>query len=102
MTGEWRVRVDDDIFRDVARIVVARRVGDFTEYVGENGERMRHAANVVVDPVPAFEIPRDALNALVEALHQFAPHKAEIARIEDALKIERGRVDRLLDKVIGS
>lgn len=95
---EWQVHITDDWSHiDTANVVIFRHVGDGVEVMQsiEQGS----ATITTVEPgaalPPALHIPRSALEAIAEKLRP-GPSSAEVARLEEALTIERRRVDEVL------
>jgi len=105
LTTGWQARVLDDMAdfsRDHRRLVIWRRYGDRVELVTGFTE---DGTAIVTDVGPegpefrGFDLPWEAFDAIGEAIVP-GPSKAEVARIEEALTVERKRVDQALDRLI--
>lgn len=102
----WQAHIldtPDGFMHDTRTIALFRRLpdGDTEVIIGitETGSAIvkRFAPAVVwEDPLP--QLPAGALAALAEAVKP-GPSLAELARLEDALTVERGRVDLVLGTI---
>jgi hypothetical protein len=81
------------------RVFLHRRLGDAIEVVTGFDEAGRPVVERhEVDVAPDFRgllIPAEAVAALAEVVKP-GPGEAEVARLEEALAVERGRVDAML------
>jgi hypothetical protein len=106
--SEWRAHVgyDFDALRfDAARVVLYRRLGDdgAEQIVGFDADRF---GAPILERTPAgtsarshgLLVPVEALQALAAAVTP-GPAEREMARLEDALAVERARVDRVLSAI---
>ena len=104
----WEARIEDDFFRGGHRLILFRRLpnGD-VEYT--TGEVTPFGGMTPTQADPAQHLPRDVgfrleggmLNAIAAAAKP-GPSEREVALINDALAVERARVDRILDRQIAS
>lgn len=80
------------------RLLIVRR--GFPGYVELwNEERWeQYPEGVEFPPGAGIIIPADGLEAVAEAFHPFAGGEREIARLEEALTVERMRVERIIEK----
>lgn len=97
----WMAQVDSYGGLMTERLVIARRNGDrswdYIEGFLPTGEAVitRTTEDVRLD---GFQIPRGVLRAIAEAVKP-GPDSKEVARLEEALKVERARVDQVLDRM---
>lgn len=102
VSGEWRCHVVDDFARDGHRVTIYRRMGDAIEVVSgfdpDDGLPIfaDQEPNVQPEEPPLF-FSRGMLEAIAEAVKP-GPSRAEFARLEEALRVERARVDQVLDR----
>lgn len=100
---EWRAHVTDDFMQYGRRVHLARPAGpgmvDVVTGFREDGTPTidRFSNDVNVD-APGFLLPQDALEALVEKVKP-GPASGELGALREALKVERDRIDRLLDRL---
>jgi hypothetical protein len=104
--GGWEVRLIDDWQRDGERLVVFRRLGEDREtlvrFSEESGYPILRRDPDATNGPDISELPllpygvAEAIAATVRP----GPSEAEVGRLEDALAVERGRVDRVLDTLI--
>ena len=100
----WKVALVDDLIADGRRLIIYRHVGPghvdvITGYTPDSIPIVdRHDPAQVLD-FRGFLMPYDALDALAEALKP-GPTAGELARLTDALDVERDRVDRVLDATV--
>ena len=100
----WRAHVQDEWATglDLARVILYRIVGDQREVIrpGTTGTIEAHRSDLgtVMAESAGFLLPRGAIQALVDEVKP-GPAHCEVARLEEALAVERGRVDRLLELV---
>lgn len=99
--GGWQAHTIDDWETGGTRLILFRRVGDETEVIvgfDEHGmatvERTVNGATSCRD-FQGFLLPRDAVEAIAARVNP-GPSKAEVTRLEEALAIERKRVDDVL------
>jgi len=101
MNDGWRVHLVDDFMSHTTMLVVHRPTANGSEVLTgftEDGHPIfEHVPPGVVSPNNLPHLPIGALSALREAI-QPGPSKQEMARLEDALTVERQRVDKILDK----
>jgi ribosomal protein S16 len=111
MTGQWgwRAQVTDDWYGgiDNVRVQFARPHGPTElEYLvgfedgGGNGTARPVFAVELVAATPEFRgflIPREAVEALAEQVKP-GPSQGEVKRLEEALTVERTRVDRWIEQ----
>lgn len=98
----WRVRIVDEFGHvDLQRVIIYRHVGDQNEVIRPTPtgaiEAKRYDPAVVADEPMGFLLPRGALDAIAEAIKP-GPSQGEVARLEEALTVERARVDALLTR----
>lgn len=101
---EWRARISEDgrtFATDAAFVHIFRRdpAGGSEQIVGFDEQGWRVTENVghgMIPRFPGFLFPREALESLAEQVKP-GPSKAELARLEEALAVERVRIDRTLD-----
>lgn len=81
-----------------AEVVLARRASeDEAEWVTGFDERGVVVSALPINSLgPRFRVPWDALVALADQVKP-GPGAREVARLEEALAVERARVDRLID-----
>ena len=96
----WRVHIDEHPEMLTATLYVFRAAGEKTEvYTPTEDERgwrnVFVSAHTRMDPALGFEIPIGALYAIAETLKPGAS-QGEVKRLEEALTIERRRVDDVL------
>jgi hypothetical protein len=101
VNGGWQVRlVEDevDFMLRTARLLIWRELPDGRiEYVGGQVELTLLEEPEALSPVPlGLRIPADAVTALADAMHHRAAGAGELKRLEEALTLERARVDRIL------
>lgn len=100
---EWRAHLVEDFAADASRLYLVRDVGDSMEIItGWADDGMPVVRNVdryvaLPDDVRGLLVPNSALQAIAERLRPDASGP-EVRRLEEALKIERARVDRALDR----
>jgi hypothetical protein len=100
---EWRAHVAEDypaLATDALRVVLYRRLGEgrCEQIIGfdDHGRRRVTTFDAMVDgPLRGLLIPIEALEALAEALKP-GPSAGETKRLEEALEVERRRVDDVL------
>lgn len=91
----WRAHLVDDFLRGQKRLVIYRNAGNEVEVNNNDGTWTRHDQYYAGDDSPGFVLPHGAWEAIV-ALVQPAEAEREIARLTEALEIERRRVDDVL------
>lgn len=98
----WRAFIVDEPFAmmtDARRVHFGRRGIEDTDWIVGFGDR----GDQVIERTPAgtmvehrgFLIPASALESIAEQIHPVA-RGPEVARLEEALAVERARVDALL------
>lgn len=97
----WQVAIRDDMLAlatDSRRVHIFRRAGDrvevITEFDSDGAAVIQSFDAATVDPT-GFLIPIDALEAIAELLKP-GPSQGETRRLEEALAVERRRVDDVL------
>lgn len=102
---EWRAHVSED-YRDLAtdtrRVVLWRNIGEETEVVmslTDGAVTVGRQPFGVASDFRGLVVPREALDALAEVIKP-GPSQGETKRLEEALAVERRRVDELL-KLVG-
>ena len=93
-----RVRFVEEWEHMTVRMFVLREVGDRSEWLLDDGSWLITEQGVVAPPNAGLRLPEEAVDAMAEALHPRAGHKVEVTRLEEALAVERERVDRVLAK----
>lgn len=101
MIGEWRAHIVEDFPLGLGRIQLGRILGDAVEIlVGftETGSPVfaRQPPEVVTEVRALPALPMEAIRAIAAAVRP-GPSEAEMALVREALKVERARVDRVLD-----
>jgi hypothetical protein len=106
-TRGWLVGIESDHLRRFDTLIMARRVGDQLDVITGLG----HGTQVIeLTTVPAtssgteaerWVFPSGVLQAIAEALKP-GPGSGEVKRLEEALAVERARVDKLIDKAVRS
>jgi hypothetical protein len=92
-----------DMLRRTVRLVLWRELGDGRiEVFCDDGTVQAIGEHEVGPENAGWQIPHEALPAFAKALGHHAPHAVEIKRLEEALKVERDRVDRALASAIGA
>lgn len=102
---EWRAAVTEDpmdFARGYRRLVLWRNYGDRVQVVtgfSEDGQPVmaEHEPGVAWD-FHGFALPVEAVDSLGESLRP-GPSRGEVTRLEDALAVERKRVDDVLAKI---
>jgi hypothetical protein len=94
----WRVHIGPDLGSGEDRLYVA--TGDahprrLTRLTAEAVEWEEYVPGVASD-FRGLLVPRGVLDAVAEAVKP-GPSPGEVARLEEALEVERARVDRLLE-----
>lgn len=100
----WHAHISDRFEIDAKLVTFWRRLGDDrTEIIvgfDPDGRPVTDTIPVGVRPeFPGLAIPVDALQALAETVKP-GPSSAEVGRLEDALTVERRRVDQVLDRTL--
>ena len=94
----WQVHFEHEFMRDGWRMHLWRRVGNEVEVASGTLTVTRMESGV--EPVTSgLYLPGDAYQAIVSAIDPPA-HAAEVRRIEEALAVERARVERLIDHAL--
>jgi hypothetical protein len=101
VNGVWQARVIEDevdFMRRSARLLIWRTLPDGRiEYVSGSGELTMLEDPLAASEVPlGLRVPRDAVQALADTLHGRSTGAGELKRLEEALEVERARVDRAL------
>lgn len=97
----WKAHVHegpDDWAAGTVRVTLYRRDAEGGEQiVGFDDAAFPITERVIQHamPKPGFRIPREAVEALAEVVKP-GPSQGEVRRLEEALAIERARVDRAL------
>lgn len=92
----WRAQIVTEPMMDARRLLVFRYSGSGSEIMLNTEPAFQQFDSGAPLPSPAgLLLPTDMWDAIVEAASP-APHGVEIARLEEALKVERDRVDALL------
>lgn len=95
----WQARFVDEHYMDGRRLHLWCPVGDMLNVaVGQFDTLMVDPAVEV--PQAGIFLPGDCYQAIVDAVDPPA-HKAEIRRLEDALRLEQIRVDQMLTTFLG-
>lgn len=104
MSGVWSSRfgvhvAEDDRLMRTVRLVLWRDRGDGSvDVYGPDGTVVNVREDEASPVEVGWRIPREALAAFAEAVAPFSPSHAEVKGLQEALKIERQRVDRILDR----
>ena len=99
--GEWKAHTAEDWTVGGTRLVLFRRVGDDTEVIvgfdefGRAIVERTAAGHTSTGEFYGLLLPRDAVEAIATRVNP-GPSKAEVTRLEEALAIERKRVDDVL------
>lgn len=101
---DWRVHTSFDWQMDMTRLAIYRNIGDRVEVIigfTDSGDAIVKSfeANQVID-WRGFSLPRDVLPAIAEHVKP-GPAEGEMARVTEALAVERGRVDSVLAAFTG-
>lgn len=90
-----------DLLRRTVRLVLwrDRRDGHVEVFCDDGTIQTIHESEAGPDNA-GWQIPYEALPAFAEALGKYAPHRVEVERLEEALKVERARVDKVLDRSV--
>lgn len=100
---EWRAHVAEDWQRFGARLFLLRSTPDGVEVVTGFDEQGLPVITTVpegtVIDFPGFALDRGARESLAAQLRP-GPSEAEMKRLEEALAVERVRVDRLTDDLV--
>jgi hypothetical protein len=100
----WQAHVSDDAHNwaaDSYGVTLYRRTPDGGEQIvgfDEYGWPTIETLLPLATPRPGFRIPREAVRSLAEAVKP-GPSQGEVKRLEEALAIERERVERLTDRL---
>lgn len=102
-TAGWQARILDTpegFMRDLRTVIVYRREGDdlvaLSGWTGDGTPTLtRWPVNTVSPDGVALLMPEGAVEAIAEAVKP-GPPSGEVARLEEALKVERARVDDVL------
>lgn len=111
-TDGWRARITPDIVSDCDKVELVQvlvvdsdRLAIFPTEWSSDGKPVMYqqdAAGALVEPTPLW-LPRGAVAAIQQAGEPSGgAARAEIRRLEEALAVERARVDRLLGLVGGA
>lgn len=97
MNGWEAYLIQTDRLRRFHRLVLYRVRGDRKlDVMCEDGTIQTIDEGVMEPPNAGWAIPSQALAAVAEVFHPYAGHKVEVKRLEEALEVERRRVDRVL------
>jgi hypothetical protein len=99
---DWKAHIERDWAGMGDRLILHRRVGDRFEVVTEIAEG-GHAVITEVTPnerVEGIRLPEGVIDAIAEALHP-GPSSSELRVLNEALNLERDRVDRVLNASLG-
>lgn len=97
--GDFRVHLIDDWTVDGTKLALIRFYGrERSAILTADGTWHMYDHDGTSPDVELPVFPRGALEAIAEAVKP-GPAKAELARLEDALRVERERVDRTLERL---
>lgn len=95
-TYGWKAHLVDDFMHGRKRLIVYRNTSTDTDVLNGDGSMTRHDIGAApIDP-PGFVLPHGAWEAIEELVLPKAK-EGEIARLLEALDLERRRVDSVLD-----
>lgn len=105
--GGWSAHLIEELPMDQHRVILCRRVSDLeVEVITDateqaNGRVHRARVPVETDGLAArgLWLPTGALEAIAEAIKP-GPATGELRRLEEALELERGRVDSVLRRLV--
>ena len=107
--SEWQAYLSQhrgEFLRQQTRVILHRRIGDTREIIkgfDHNGWAIVEAQSITdavsEDEPLGFVVPTDALEAIAEAIKP-GPSRAEMKRLEEALAVERARVDGVLGLIV--
>jgi hypothetical protein len=97
----WQAFHRDEFVSGRSRLFLYRPVGERIDINLEDGTWQTIDADVVEPANAGWVLPRGGWEAIVALIEPDAS-KGEIQRLEEALTIERARVDRMLDTSTGS
>lgn len=101
--GRWRAILIEDFPLDSFRVVLMQQRGDHTEVLSgwdEHGFPTMEAVEpgVRIDHLGLL-LPDDAVRAIAEAVKP-GPSQGELRRLEDALDLERSRVEKAINAFV--
>jgi hypothetical protein len=101
---DWDCHIDTDWQTNQAVVIFHRHRGESMEVItglDSNGRAIvtRYPAETVTPDPTGLRLPMEAIQALAERVKP-GPSQGEIKRLEDALAVERGRVDALLARLV--
>jgi hypothetical protein len=106
-TDGWRAHCHSDFLRNVDRLSLTRPVAPGRLEVFSFGDGYpvmtiidREGAARSDGGVPVLALPYGAI-AAIAALARPGPSSGELGRLEEALRVERDRVDRFLQSITG-
>jgi hypothetical protein len=102
--SDWKAHLIDDWATGGHRLILTRRHNDTTHDViegfTEHGDPIVHThSDAVVNEWQGFRLPMGAAEAIAQAVRP-GPTMRELSRLEDALTVERGRLDLALDRLL--
>lgn len=93
----WQAHIEGDLMRDASRLYLWREAGDgLTQLVVETELVTTTTPSDTAFPSAGILLPSGMGDAITEALRPRHDAAAEIKRLDEALALERTRVDRIL------